>query len=426
MRIFYPCLCKLVGFFRNNGVLQCKCISGFYRLVSNALCCAHSKNIEKRSKGNQEYRLIAVWIMKKTLAVILLICMFCMAVAGCDNGGKPSESKNPGSAIESLTATEASTTLKIGESILITNFYEIKGTSALSAAQRACTYESSNSEIVKINAKRAEAVAPGTATITVTSKVDTTKSCSFEVVVAKVFIDRDLSMIPSEDDFTNEWDETTGTGSFRTNSGLTNFYYIADINSTQWYVETDITVHKVNFDDRWPKVGIVAAGKNSSGVETMVAFFLNASIGLNDTYDENGNLLKGEDNNAWNEFGVCEVAQGGHWAWEAGITNSLARHHDYAWNTGDNKITFETTFKLGVARDGANFHVYVNGQYMGSFQLSASLDILYENGAPMASHVAFYHFNSEVTFSNYLATADAAEVAKKIPEAPVYCEFLED
>lgn len=364
--------------------------------------------------------------MKRILAVTLLICMLCMAAAGCDNGGDPDASKNPGSAIESLTATEASTTLKIGESILITNFYEIKGTSALSAAQRACTYESSNPDIVKINAKRAEAVAPGTATITVTSKVDTTKSCSFEVVVAKVFIDRDLSMIPSEDDFSNEWDETAGTGSFRTNSGLTNFYYIADIYSTQWYVETDITVHKVNFDDRWPKIGIVAAGKNSSGVETMVAFYLNASIGLNDTYDESGNLIKGEDNNTWNEFGVCEVAQGGHWAWEPGITNSLARHHDYAWNTGDNKITFDTTFKLGVARDGANFHVYVNGQYMGSFQLSSSLDILYENGAPMASHVALYEFSSEVTFSNYLATADAAEVAKKIPEAPVYCEFLED
>lgn len=33
MRIFYPCLCKLVGFFRNDGVLQYRCISGLYRLV---------------------------------------------------------------------------------------------------------------------------------------------------------------------------------------------------------------------------------------------------------------------------------------------------------------------------------------------------------------------------------------------------------
>ena len=376
--------------------------------------------------------------MKKIItavSLVLLACMLCLLATGCGTGNQEvSSTQAPESSttekkpvtIESLTAKEESTTLKIGESILLTNFYEIKGTSTLSAAQRACTYESSNPEVVKINAKRAEALAPGTATITVTSNVDNTKTCSFEVVVAKVFIDRELSMIPSEDDFTNEWDEATQTGSFRTSSGITNFYYIADIYSTQWYVETEITVHSVNWDDRWPKIGIIAQNRNEADVETMTAFFLNASIGLKDTYDENGNLIKAEDNLNWNEFGVCEVAQGGHWAWEQGITNSMARHHDYAWNTGESTITYGTTFKLGVARDGANFHVYINGNYAGSFQLSADLDVLYENGQPAASHVGFYHFSCDATFSNYLATSDPAEVAKKIPAEPVYTEFLED
>ena len=380
--------------------------------------------------------------MKKLIAaltLVILVCLMCFGLASCkpdetpgtgnppstSNQGGNGDNKDPASVIASLTATEASTEMKVGDTILITNFYEIKGVSSLSAAQRACTYESSNPEIVKINAKRAEAVAPGTATITVTSNADNTKTCSFEVTVSKVFIDRELSMIPSEDDFTNEWNSETGTGSFRTSSGITNFYYIADIESNQWYVETDITVHTVNWDDRWPKIGIVASGKNSNGVETMVAFFLNASIGLNDTWNDAG-LVKGEDNLNWNEFGVCEVAQGQHWAWEAGITNSLARHHDYAWNTGANTITYGTTFKLGVARDGMNFHVYVNGNYMGSFALSSELDILCEDGQPIASHVGFYQFSSDVTFANYFATQDAAKVAEKIPEAPVYCDFLED
>ena len=380
--------------------------------------------------------------MKKIIAaltLVILVCLMSFGLASCqspenpdtdkepgttDQGGKE-ENKDPESVIASLTATESSTEMKVGDTILLTNFYEIKGTSSLSAAQRACTYESSNPEIVKINAKRAEAVAPGTATITITSNADNTKTCSFEVTVSKVFIDRELSMIPSEDDFTNEWDSESGTGSFRTSSGITNFYYIADIESTQWYVETDITVHTVTGDDRWPKIGIVASGKNSSGVETMVAFFLNASIGLNDSWTDAG-LVKGQDNLNWNEFGVCEVAQGQHWAWEQGITNSLARHHDYAWNTGTNTITFGSTFKLGVARDGMNFHVYVNGNYMGSFALSSELDILYEDGQPIASHVGFYQFSSDVTFANYFATQDAAKVAEKIPEAPVFCEFLED
>lgn len=361
--------------------------------------------------------------MKKIISavsLVLLACMLCTILAGC--GGNT----EPASVIESLTAKETSTTVKIGESILLTNFYEIKGTSALSAAQRACTYESSNPEVVKINAKRAEAVAPGKATITITSNVDNTKSCSFEVVVAQVFIDRELSMIPSEDDFSNEWDDTTKTGSFRTSSGTTNFYYVANAYSTQWYVETEITLHSVNWDDRWPKIGIVAQHENENGVETMVAFYLNATLGLNDYYDENGNFMKGDDNTAWNEFGVCEVAQGGHWAWEDGITNSLARHNDAAWTTGDATITYGTTFKLGVARDGANFHVYINGNYAGSYQLSADLEILRDGGQFVASHVGFYHFSCDATFSNYSIITDAAELASKIPAEPVYCEFMED
>lgn len=367
----------------------------------------------------------------------LIACMLCLMFAACtpqgntgDNGsgsaGDGGSNGDSGVKIVSLTATETSVSVKIGDSILLNNYYEIKGESSLSAAQRACTYVSSNPEVVKINNRRAEALSSGTATITITSNVDSTKSCSFDVVVGGVFIDRELTMIPSEDDFSNEWDDETKTGSFRTSSGITNFYYIADIYSTQWYVETDITIHSVNFDDRWPKIGIVAAGENSNGAETMVAFFLNASIGLNDTYDGSGNLIKGQDNNNWNEFGVCELAEGNHWAWEAGITNSLARHHDYAWNTGASTITFDTTFKLGVARNGADFHVYVNGNYMGSFQLSSSLDILYEDGQPLASHVGFYHFSSDATFANYSATSNADEVAAKIPAAPVYCDFLDD
>ena len=371
----------------------------------------------------------------KVLTICLLVFALCFVAVGCNkdngtgNGGNTdagNNGTNGGSLTITLTATEASTTIKVGESIFLSNFYEIKGSSTLSAAQEACTYESSNPEVVKINKKRAEGVAPGTATITVTSNVDSTKSCSFEVVVAKTFIDRELSMIPSEDDFSKEWDNETGTGSFRTSSGMTNFYYLSDVYATQWYVETDITIHEVNWDDRWPKIGIVAQNKNAQGVETMVAFFLNANIGKNDYYDDTGALVRGEDNLNWNEFGVSEVAQGGHWAWEEGITNSLARHHDYCWNTGDNTITYDTTFKLGVARDGDNFHVYINGNYAGSFQLSPELDILYEDGKSVESHVGFYNFSCDATFSNYSVTTDAAEVAGKVPAEPNYCEFLED
>ena len=158
--------------------------------MTNTVLYSRSKNNKKGEliiRSTTVYRMV---IMKKIItavSLVLMACMLCLVVTGC--GNQPSKDTEPQSPIASLKATENSTTLKVGESILLTNFYEIKGTSTLNAAQRACTYESSNPDVVNINAKRAEAVAPGTATITVTSKVDPTKSCTFDVVVSKVFID---------------------------------------------------------------------------------------------------------------------------------------------------------------------------------------------------------------------------------------------
>ena len=153
--------------------------------MTNTVLYSRSKNNKKGEliiRSTTVYRMV---IMKKIItavSLVLMACMLCLVVTGC--GNQPSKDTEPQSPIASLKATENSTTLKVGESILLTNFYEIKGTSTLNAAQRACTYESSNPDVVNINAKRAEAVAPGTATITVTSKVDPTKSCTFEVVVS--------------------------------------------------------------------------------------------------------------------------------------------------------------------------------------------------------------------------------------------------
>ncbi len=368
------------------------------------------------------------------LALALLVCCLCLAITGCKKeepgtgGGEGGGETATG--IASLTANETSVDIKVGDELLLTSYYEIKGTSTLSAAQRACTYTSSNPEVVEISAKKAVAISAGTATITVTSNLDNTKTCSFEVVVGKIFFDRQFGF-NLDDDFTKEWDDVNDVaGSIQTTSAATNYYYAAGVHSTQWYFETDIVFNEVGLDittedipddtDRFPKIGIITKSIDANGKETMVAFYLNACIGLNDTYDEAGNLIKGEDHLYWNEFGVCEV-NNDHWAWEAGIVDSQARHHDYAWNIGENTITFGTSFKLGIARDGANFHVYVNGGYVGSYQLNTSMGILADaSGDLLDSYVGVWEFASDATFSNYSVTTDAAAVAAKVPAAPVY------
>ena len=327
------------------------------------------------------------------------------------------------SKINEIIAVEESVVLKIGESDLLANYYEIDSKKELSASEKQCSAVSSDESVVKITGRKFEAVNSGTATITITSAIDETKTCTFEVVVSKVFIDRDLSYIYTEDDFSNEWDDSTGTGKFVTNSGYTNYYFIKDIDSTKWYVETDITVHEVKENDRFPKIGIFTRGTNSTGEETTVAFFLNACIGLNDVGSGN-DIQYGQDNINWNEFGVTEVIAG-HWAWEEGITNSLARHHDYAWTTPSN-ITYNTKFKLGVARDNMDFHVYINDSYAGSYQVDPYMTILMENGETLSSKVGFFQFNSVVTYANYYATTDESKVESVIPSSPRYTDFLED
>ena len=368
----------------------------------------------------------------KFFALTLLAVLLCSSLFACtstgDNGGDTTGGGDGDttSVIKSLTAKQASVSMKVGDDLLLTSYYDIEGFAPLKTAQKACTYESSDSSVVEINAKKAKAVGPGSATITITSEKDTTKTCSFDVVVSRVFFDREITYIPSGDagdDFTNEFSETTLTGSIRTLSAVAdksvdksaNYYYAADVLSTKWYVETNITVNDYLPLDEFPKVGIVASNKGVSGQdETMVAFFFNITPKL-PVSDTDPSLRT-----KWNEFGVSEVSKGGHWAWEAGYTNAVARHHDYCWNTGANYYGIGDTFKLGVARDGLEFHVWINDKYVGTHKLSTSLEILYDGSQALASHVGFYYFSVDATFSNYLATTDNNTVNGKIPSTKVY------
>ena len=347
----------------------------------------------------------------KNLKVLSLAFLLVIGLASCGNQNSseagsqntPNSSQNTQvsssekaeSVIKELSAKESLVSVKIGDSLLLTSYYSLEGNAVLTAAQKACTYTSSDESIIKINNKKAEAVGVGEVTITVTSKADTTKTCTFDIKVSNVFIDRELSMIPSEDDFSKEWDDEKGTGEITTNSKITNFYYVRGINSKNWYLESDITIHEVSQGEEYPKIGLFARSVNSQDKETMVAFFINAEIGK-------------ENNVNWNKFGFCEAAPGSRWAWESGITDSLARHQDAAYEVSS-PITYGTKFKLGVAREDNVFHVYVNEVYAYSHQLSSSLDVLYENGASLDSYAGFYHYNSKVTYSNYKFELDAAK-----------------
>ena len=319
---------------------------------------------------------------------------------------KDSTSKATSSAskdvIKSLTAKNATVAVKIDESHLISEYYTLTATSgSLTAAQKICTYSSSDATIVKIVNKTFKAVAIGSATITVTSKIDTTKTCSFAVTVTDVYFDRNVSQYSSSDDFSKELPADGGI--FETTSSSSGEVYVKGIESTKWLVSTTINIKSTISTEKWPKFGIVSSTvSNTDPSDNKVYYFLNAPVTSDDPAS-----------NKWTDFGVCECANGTGWAWNAGITNATARHKDNLYSLdNDHTLSYGSTFTLTEARDGLDFHFWLNDTYIGS--MTTLEDLFNSNGAAANSMVGFFQFNSDVVFSNYSATADAATVKTKI------------
>lgn len=301
------------------------------------------------------------------------------------------------SVIKSLTAKSEEVSAKVGETLLITSYYTITGYSSLNAAQKTCTYTSSNEAVVKITSKSMKMLSAGEAVVTVVSKTDETKTCSFKVTVKDIYFDRSISRISSEDNFDNELIDDGGT--IRTSSSVTGEYYVNNFTGTKWIASTDFTIKSVSSSELFPKMGITANSlSNAEGESNGVFFFLNAEI-------------TSSGNTQWNKFGVCEVFNGGNWAWNPGVTDAVARHKDDLYTLpNDEKVTYDTKVSMTMVRDGFDFHMWVNGAYAGSMKVLEYLFASMETGDPAPCAVGFFQFNSDVIFENYSASADEAAV----------------
>jgi len=301
------------------------------------------------------------------------------------------------SKIKSLTAKNEVVSGKIGETLLITSFYTITGYKSLSSSEKACTYTSSDESIVKISSKSMKLVGVGEATVTITSKIEKEKSCTFKVIVEDIYFDRNISTVLPEDDFSKELPENGGI--IESKAMTSGDYFINSVKAVTWMVTVDITVKEVSSDELYPKFGIVVDSmeNSSDGINNRLYFFLNGEIGSSKNYN-------------WNKFGVCEVFNGSNWAWNPGVTNDSARHCD-AFYTHPTDITLGTKFTMSMARDGEDFHMWVNGTYVKSTK-----DRYYfkNDQGNTPSTVGFFQFKSDVVFENYSASTDETAVREKI------------
>lgn len=319
-----------------------------------------------------------------------------------DNGGDNNNNQDT-SKIKSLTAKNAEAKLKIDEVVLITNFYTITANSgSLTSAEKLCTYSSSNTEVVSFLSKQMRAVGLGQAEITVTSKVDTSKSCKFTVTVSDVYFDRNNSSINSDDDLSKELIAEGGV--IRTKGLTTDNLYVKGSKSTTQYMESTFKVHSVSESEKFPKFGVVfnTFDYEGSNVNQVYVFM-------------DGPIDASTSTQAWNSFGCCEVASGEMWAWNGGVTNATARCLVSAYEAPA-KIGFETEFKIGVTRVNLDFNVWVNDVYAFSF---TTLDDLFGvttdgNFKNVPSSAGLFEFNSDVTMSNYSYTDNADTITAKI------------
>lgn len=306
--------------------------------------------------------------------------------------------------IDGIEAKKPSLTKKVGERVYLKDLYDIMSLEKLNSEFYKCDYLVSDINVLTIeNDFTLYMASAGTATLTISPIYKPNFSCQveFTVVNAETFIDYRISHLSPYDDFSNEINPD-GISSFTTDSisyfGVSN-YYIKGINNTKWYVETTINIHNVSLNEHFPKFGIFTATiSDSTEVKNEIYFFIDSFIGY-------------ENNFSWNKFGFVEV-NNYNWAWNIGIPDSVARHRDDAY-TIDSIITYNTEFKMAVARDEMNFHVFINDIYAYSM---TALDALFKDGEGnmISSHVGFYHFSSKVTYSDYFATQDADYVNDKI------------
>ena len=240
-----------------------------------------------------------------------------------------------------------------------------------------------------------------------------------------------------KDDFSNEWSETTETGSFTT-AGKTTYYYIDKFASNTntrfskyFYVETDITIHGTTNGDQWAKIGLMSGNhyKDIGQTESqyrMTTFYLAVNRAKYNEATKKWDILNA--NQDWNQFGVTEIYNKYGWGWN--LANDTIYSDSGAYEmpkanykapndkNGDGMINFDETFKIGLLRDGTNYHFFVNGIYAYTYQIDSNSELY--AGRNIETDVGLFQINCQATYSNYKVIRSGSSLigTANIPAVP--------
>lgn len=234
--------------------------------------------------------------------------------------------------------------------ILVEEGATIQAEALPSGVPQEFSFKSSDETIVSVDAMgRLTAVAPGQATITVTSNYrGVEKSDSVEVTVTNTFFSH--SPVGMElSDFTHELDETNPYVVY----GGGGFMFFRNCFGTQWYAETDITIDSFAAGELYAKAGLMSTDFHD---QNGLYYFLDCPLG------ENNALI-----DAWKAVGINDRINGsydiGQYNWP--LVHTLSKE-EMGIEGDEPCLRFGDKFTMGLLRDGGYYHLFFNGYHVYS------------------------------------------------------------
>ena len=337
---------------------------------------------------------------------------------GSSNSSSSEEVKEKIKAIQLKTG--ARTTLSVTDRIGTTALFEIKANpgNTLKTADKKVTITSSNPEVLLVEntgtvvSTFLSALKPGEVKLVIQSTVQESARLEIDMTVLDSVFDRQaqdgfFGNSWENVDFTHEVDEVDPYIKTIAEDQINHQFYFRDSYTDRCYTECEFTFYsELDGTAHMPKLGFVFStmAENDSGLDSVSFIYF-------DTDCRNGN-------DTFTTVGYNEIAHGV-WGWDNGGGNPLAKSFGmYKDETG---VKIGETVKIGVVKEGYNYHVYFNGNYVKSVESSLdgfSVDKTQTKAAPTIC--GLFDFKSEVKYGNYLFTTDEAVVASKIPASPVF------
>lgn len=336
-------------------------------------------------------------------------------------GDKEPEQEETGKIKEIALREKAPKTVHVTERMSTTVLYEIRPNKGqtLKTADKKVIVTSSDPTVLNVEKTEAaistflNALKPGKVKLTIQSAVQEKLKLEIDMNVLDSVFDRkaqDGFFGNSWDncDFSHEVDEEDPYIKTVAEDQINHQFYFRDSYLSKCYVESEFTFYsEQDGGAHMPKIGFVFSTNeiNDTDLQSVSMIFL-------DTDCRGGNTT-------FHNIGYNEIANGA-WGWDK-IGNPLAKC--YTVYRSEEGIKVGETFKMGVVKEGYNYHLYLNGEYKKSIKTTEegfSVDKTYTQAAPTIC--GMFDFKSEVKYSNYLLSTDEELINSKIPATPDFTD----